>query len=32
MHGYLNNKKADKIMQQLNVLSDLAPEDVPKAS
>jgi hypothetical protein len=32
MHGYLCNKKANKIMQQLNVLSDLAPEDVPKAS
>jgi hypothetical protein len=32
MHGYLHNKKADKIMRQLNVLLDLAPEDVPKAS
>jgi hypothetical protein len=31
-HGYLNNKKADEIMQQLNVLSNLAPEDVPEAS
>jgi hypothetical protein len=31
-HGYLHNKKANKIMQQLNVLSDLATEDVPKAS
>jgi hypothetical protein len=32
MHRYLHNKKADKIMRQLNVPSDLAPEDVPKAS
>jgi hypothetical protein len=31
-HGYLHNKNANKIMQQLNVLLDLAPEDVPKAS
>jgi hypothetical protein len=32
MHGYLHNKMADKIMQQLNVLLDLTPDDVPKAS
>jgi hypothetical protein len=32
MHGYLHNKKADEIMRQLNVLLDLAPEDVLKAS
>ena len=32
MHGYLHNTKADKIMQQINVLSDLAPEEVPKDS
>jgi hypothetical protein len=32
MHGYLHNKKANKIMRQLNVLSNLAPEDVPEAS
>jgi hypothetical protein len=32
MHRYLHNKKADKIMQQLNVLSNFASEDVPKAS
>ncbi len=30
-HGYIHNKKADKIMQQLNILLDLAPEDVPEA-
>jgi hypothetical protein len=28
-HRYLHNKKADKIMQQINVLLDLAPEEVP---
>jgi hypothetical protein len=32
MHRYLHNKKANKIMQQLNFLLDLAPEDVPEAS
>ena len=32
MHGYLHNKKADEIMQQINVLSDLAPEEVPEDS
>jgi hypothetical protein len=31
-HGYLHNKKADKIMQQINILLDLAPEEVPKDS
>ncbi len=31
-HGYLNNKKADKIMQQINVLLDLAPEEVSEDS
>ncbi len=32
MHRYLHNKKANEIMRQLNVLLDLAPENVPKAS
>ena len=32
MHGYLHNKKANKIMQQINVLLDLAPEEVPEDS
>jgi hypothetical protein len=32
MHRYLHNKKADEIMQQINVLLDLAPEEVPKDS
>jgi hypothetical protein len=32
MHGYLHNKKANEIMQQLNVLLDLASEDVLEAS
>jgi hypothetical protein len=31
-HRYLRNQKADKILQQLNFLLDLAPEEVPKAS
>jgi hypothetical protein len=31
-HGYLHNKKANKIMQQINVLSDLASEEVPEDS
>jgi hypothetical protein len=31
-HRYLHNKKADKIMKQINVLSDLAPEEVPEDS
>ncbi len=31
-HEYLHNKKDNKIMQQLNVLLDLAPDDVPEAS
>jgi hypothetical protein len=31
-HGYLHNQKAEEILQQINVLSDLAPEEVPKAS
>jgi hypothetical protein len=30
--GYLHNKKANKIMQQINVLLDLAPEEVPEDS
>ncbi len=29
-HGYLHNKKANEIMQLINVLSDLAPEEVPE--
>jgi hypothetical protein len=32
MHGYLHNQKAKEILQQINVLLDLAPEEVPKAS
>jgi hypothetical protein len=32
MHGYLHNQKAEEILQQINVFSDLAPEEVPKAS
>jgi hypothetical protein len=28
----IHNKKANKIMQQINVLSDLAPEEVPEDS
>jgi hypothetical protein len=32
MHRYLHNKKADEIMQQINVLSNLAPEEVPEDS
>jgi hypothetical protein len=32
MQGYLCNQKADKILQQLNVLTDLTPEEVPEAS
>ncbi len=32
MHGYLHNQKAEEILHQINVLSDLAPEEVPKAS
>jgi hypothetical protein len=31
-HGYLHNQKVEEILQQINVLSDLAPEEVPKAS
>jgi hypothetical protein len=31
-HGYLHNQKAEEILQQINILSDLAPEEVPKAS
>jgi hypothetical protein len=32
MYGYLHNKKANEIMQQINVLLDLAPEEVPEDS
>ncbi len=32
LHVYLCNQKADKILQQLNFLLDLAPEEVPKAA
>jgi hypothetical protein len=32
MHEYLHNQKAGEILQQINVLSDLAPEEVPEAS
>jgi hypothetical protein len=32
MHGYLHNQKAEEILHQINVLSDLALEEVPKAS
>jgi hypothetical protein len=32
MHGLFHKKKADKIMKEIDLLSDLAPEDVPKAS
>ncbi len=32
MHGYLHNQKAEKILHQISVLSDLALEEVPKAS
>ncbi len=28
-HGYLQNKKADKILQIINKLSDIALEDIP---
>ena len=28
-HGYLRNKKADKILQLINKLSDIAPEEIP---
>jgi hypothetical protein len=31
-HGYLHNQKAEEILQQVNVLLDLAPEEVPEAS
>jgi hypothetical protein len=32
MHGYLHNQKAEEILHQINVLLDLAPEEVPEAS
>ncbi len=32
MHGYLRNQKAKEILHQINVLSDLAPEEIPEAS
>ena len=32
MHGYLCIKKAEEIIQQINVLSEVAPEEVPKDS
>ena len=28
-HGYLRNKKADKILQLINKLLDIAPEEIP---
>jgi hypothetical protein len=31
-HRYLHNQKAEAILQQINVLSDLAPEEVLEAS
>ncbi len=31
-HGYLCNRKAEEIIQQINVLSEVAPEEVPKDS
>jgi hypothetical protein len=32
MHRYLHSQKAKEILQKINVLSDLAPEEVPEAS
>jgi hypothetical protein len=32
MHGYLHSQKAKEILQQINILLDLAPEEVPEAS
>ncbi len=32
MHGYLHNQKAEEILQQINILLDLALEEVPKAT
>jgi hypothetical protein len=32
MHGHVHNQKAEEILQQINVLLDLALEEVPKAS
>jgi hypothetical protein len=31
-HGYLHNQKVEEILHQINVLLDLAPEEVPEAS
>jgi hypothetical protein len=31
-HGYLCNKKAEEIIQQINVLLEVAPEEVSKDS
>jgi hypothetical protein len=31
-NGYLCNKTADKLLQHINSLLDLAPEDLPEAS
>ncbi len=31
-HGYLHSQKAEEILQQIKVLSDLAPEEIPEAS
>ena len=31
-HGYLRNKKADKILQLINEFSEVAPEEVPEDS
>jgi hypothetical protein len=32
MHGYLHSQKAEEILKQINVLLDLALEEVPEAS
>jgi hypothetical protein len=31
-HGYTRNKKGEEIIQQINVLLEVAPEEVPKDS
>ncbi len=30
--GYLHNKRAEELMKEMELLADLAPEDVPEAS
>jgi hypothetical protein len=32
MHGYIHNKKGKEIIQQIDVLSEVAPEEVPEDS